>query len=255
LIFHAPAELPAQFRWPPGLRVPLAIAHRGASGHATENTLTAFAIASDLGAQMWEIDTQLTRDGICVVSHDDHLFRVFGIDVRISELTAEELSRLAGGAVPTFRDVAALARSRGAGLYVELKAPGTGALAWRHLEENDQRFAAFGSFNVDIVRELRDAGCDYPLSVLVPLGTDPRSLADIADADIVHLCWEQGGARPQDLVTRDLIEEMKPVGRHLVLWHEERPDVIADLVRLPVIGICSNRPELLLSAVEHVASP
>jgi glycerophosphoryl diester phosphodiesterase len=65
-----------------GKKLPLAIGHRGASGHATENTLTAFAKASDLGAEMWELDTQLTKDGVCVVSHDDHLQRVFAVSWR-----------------------------------------------------------------------------------------------------------------------------------------------------------------------------
>src|SRR6185437_16288450 len=71
----------ARFGWPAAtMTFPLAIAHRGASGHATENTLAAFARAADLGAEMWELDTQLTKDGVCVVSHDDHLQPVFGLD-------------------------------------------------------------------------------------------------------------------------------------------------------------------------------
>jgi glycerophosphoryl diester phosphodiesterase len=197
---------------------------------------------------MWELDVQLTRDGVCVVSHDDHLLSVFGADARISQLTAAELAHLLGGETPTFAEVAALARSRGAGVYLELKVAGTGIPAWRHLVENSQRFAALGSFNVDLVRELRDAGCDYPLAVFVPLGADATAAADLAGADIVHLCWEGGGDRPQDLVTKTLIEETERAGRHLVLWHEERPAVIADLVDLPVLGICSDRPDLLRRA-------
>lgn len=243
-----------RFQWPSGLRFPLAIGHRGACGHATENTLRSFSAASDLGAQMWELDTQLTRDGVCVVSHDDHLQRVFGIDARISQLSAADLAHLSGVEVPTFAEVAALARSRGAGLYVELKAAGTGIPAWRHLQANGQRFAAFGSFSVQLVHELREAGCDYPLAVLVPLGVDPNSAADLAQADIVHLCWERGGDRPQDLVTDQLIDDIARAGRHLVLWHEERPAIIADLVNLPVLGICSDRPELLRQAVSQMAA-
>jgi hypothetical protein len=50
----------SRFGWPAGLRPPLAIGHRGASAHATENTLAAFGLASDLGAEMWELDTQRT---------------------------------------------------------------------------------------------------------------------------------------------------------------------------------------------------
>lgn len=235
-----------RFGWPSALRVPLVIGHRGACGHATENTLRSFEIASDLGADMWEFDLQLTREGVCVVSHDDHLQRVFGINARISALTAGELSRLTGGQIPTFADVAALACRRNAGLYVELKAAGTGIPAWKELAVAGQAFAVLGSFNIGYVRELREAGCPLPLSVLVPLGVDPHQAAEAADADIVHLCWERGGGeRPQDLVTDELIAQIAGAGRCLVLWHEERPSVIADLVELPVLGICSDRPELL----------
>jgi len=238
----------ARFGWPAGLRPPLAIGHRGASAHATENTLEAFALAAGLGAEMWELDTQLTRDGVCVVSHDDHLVGVFGVDTHVSRLTAADLAALPGAAVPTFAQVAALARSTGSGLYVELKAAGTGRLAWRELEAHGQHFAVLGSFDIGMVRELRDAGCPYPLAVLVPLGADPQAAADAADADIVHLCWERGGERPQDLVTPDLLDRARRTGREVVLWHEERPTVIADLVKLPVLGICSDEPELIREA-------
>lgn len=244
----------ARFGWPEGLCFPLAIGHRGASGHAVENTLAAFALASDLGAQMWELDTQLTKDGVCVVSHDDHLQRVFGVDKRISDLTAAELTALEGVAVPSFVEVAALARQRGSGLYVELKAAGTGPLVWRELAEHSQRFAAIGSFNIDHVREMRKAGCDYPLSVLVPVGGDPHDAADQAGADIVHLCWERAGARPQDLVTEELIARARRDGRQIVLWHEERADIVADIIGLPVLGICSDLPEMLLPSRQKAVS-
>ena len=91
-----------RFKWPESLSFPLTIGHRGASAHATENTLNAFSLASSLGAEMWELDTQLTKDGVCVVSHDDNLLRVFGIDARISALTASELAALPSAQVPAF---------------------------------------------------------------------------------------------------------------------------------------------------------
>jgi glycerophosphoryl diester phosphodiesterase len=249
-----PMAFAARFGWPvSGMKFPLAIGHRGASGHAAENTLAAFAKASDLGAEMWELDTQLTRDGVCVVSHDDHLQRIFGLDARISELTAAELASVTGGRVPAFTEVAALARRRHAGLYVELKAPGTGAIVWRELLSHGQRFAAFGSFDVSQVRELRDAGCDYPLAVLVRAGADPHELAESAGADIVHLCWENAGPRPQDLVTGALMDRARRDRRQIVLWHEERAGIIADIIRLPVLGICSDRPEMLRPDMEAAA--
>ena len=45
-------------------------AHRGASGYAPENTLEAFALAGEQGAQGIELDVQLTKDGEVVVIQD-----------------------------------------------------------------------------------------------------------------------------------------------------------------------------------------
>jgi glycerophosphoryl diester phosphodiesterase len=226
-------------------RLPFCIGHRGASGHERENTIAAFRRAAELGAEMWELDTQLTKDGVVVVSHDDHLERVFGIDRRISEMTAAELAALDGVDVPSFSEVAALGRKAGTGLYVELKAPGTGLLCWRHLAEMNQRFACFGSFDTAQVRELRDASCDFPLSVLIRVGHDPHALGDEAGADILHLCWERAGERPQDLVTDALMRRAFEAGREIVLWHEERPAILDDIMKLPVLGICTDLPDLM----------
>jgi glycerophosphoryl diester phosphodiesterase len=237
----------SRYGWPDAFKhMPLCIGHRGASGHRTENTLEAFELASSLGADMWELDTQLSRDGVVMVSHDDHLQRVFGIDRRISKMTASEIAA-SGAAVPTFAEVAALARRLGTGLYIELKAPGTGLLCWRELLLHGQQFACFGSFDAGQVRELRDSGCEYPLSVLVRLGHDPFALADSAGADILHLCWERGGERPQDLVTTALLDRAFRQEREVVLWHEERVPILSDIMELPVLGICSDLPDLMRS--------
>jgi glycerophosphoryl diester phosphodiesterase len=34
-------------------------------------------------------------------------------------------------------------------------------------------------------------------------------------------------------------------GREIVLWHEERPAVLDDLMKLPVLGICTDLPDLM----------
>lgn len=235
-----------RFGWPlDASTLPLCIGHRGASGHRVENTLDSFRRAAELGAEMWEIDTQLTKDGEVVVSHDDHLLRVFGVDVRISELTLAELRAMPGHAVPSFSEVTQLAQDLNCGLYVELKAAGSGLPVWRELRARDQRFACLGSFDAEQVRELRDAGCDYPLSVLVRVGHDPHLAGDAAGADILHLCWERAGPSPQDLVTPDLMAQAFARNREIVLWHEERPEVLARLVELPVLGICTDLPDLM----------
>ena len=49
------------------------IAHRGASAAAPENTVEAFLLARELGADWVELDARRTRDGAVIVHHDAHL--------------------------------------------------------------------------------------------------------------------------------------------------------------------------------------
>ena len=69
------------------------IAHRGARSLAPENTLAAARLAYKLGAQRWETDAVLTRDGHPVLFHDETLTRctnaaqVFGYDPEAPEKT------------------------------------------------------------------------------------------------------------------------------------------------------------------------
>jgi glycerophosphoryl diester phosphodiesterase len=54
---------------------PVIVAHRGGSFHAPENTLEAARRGWESGAEAWELDVQLTRDGVPVVLHDESLLR------------------------------------------------------------------------------------------------------------------------------------------------------------------------------------
>jgi glycerophosphoryl diester phosphodiesterase len=56
-------------------KAPVVVAHRGDSFHAPENTLEAARLALQAGADAWELDVQLTRDGTPVVLHDASLLR------------------------------------------------------------------------------------------------------------------------------------------------------------------------------------
>ncbi|MBP1849144.1 glycerophosphodiester phosphodiesterase [Rhizobium halophytocola] len=223
---------------------PLTIAHRGASAHAAENTLAAFRTAALLGADMWEIDVQLTQDGVPVVSHDAGLGRAVGIDRDIADLTLPEMKALAPD-IPSLAETVALAKALGQSLYVELKADGSGVIAAALLHEMRLERAALGSFKHAEIAALKAVDCPYPLAVLVPLDANPFQLAEQSDADIIHLCWERGGERPQDLATDELLADAEKRGLGVVLWHEERRSVLSDIRALPVLGICTNNPEMM----------
>jgi glycerophosphoryl diester phosphodiesterase len=63
---------------------PVVIAHRGDSFHAPENTLEAARLAHRSGAHAWELDVQLTRDGVAVVLHDESLVRTTDVATRFT---------------------------------------------------------------------------------------------------------------------------------------------------------------------------
>lgn len=68
-------------------------AHRGASGHAPENTLPAFELACKMGADGIEMDVQLTKDGVPVVIHDETIDRVSDGTGWVKDYTLEELRK------------------------------------------------------------------------------------------------------------------------------------------------------------------
>lgn len=75
----------------------LNLAHRGASGHAPENTLAAFRLAREMGADGFEFDVQVTRDGVPVIIHDEALVRTTGATGYVFDTAFEEIRRLDAG--------------------------------------------------------------------------------------------------------------------------------------------------------------
>ena len=91
-----------------GLKVPLAIAHRGGAAERPENTRAAFEHAVALGYQCIETDIRATRDRVAVVFHDARLDRLTGDAGPIGERSWAELANIrVGGAecIPRLDDI------------------------------------------------------------------------------------------------------------------------------------------------------
>jgi glycerophosphoryl diester phosphodiesterase len=82
------------------------IAHRGASGSAPENTISAIESAIDMGADMIALDVHVTKDGKVVVFHDLKIDRTTNGTGLIHDFTLEELKQLDAGSWfdPKFAD-------------------------------------------------------------------------------------------------------------------------------------------------------
>ncbi len=87
---------------------PVIFAHRGASAHAPENTLAAFELAREQGADAIELDVKLSADGIPVVCHDPTLDRTTNGSGALADFNLAALQKLDAGEgqrIPTLAQV------------------------------------------------------------------------------------------------------------------------------------------------------
>ena len=109
---------------------PLIVAHRGASRDAPENTIPAFQLAWEQGADAIEADFHLSKDGEIVCFHDADTERVAGTQLVVRQSTLAELKQLDVGAthgvafngtrIPTIAEVFATI-PQGKKIFIEVK--------------------------------------------------------------------------------------------------------------------------------------
>ena len=150
---------------------PLIWGHRGASGHAPENTLPAFKMAADMGADGVELDIQMTSDGVIVVCHDETIDRTSSGAGWLKDFTFDQLRRLdfsngngayEGTKIPSMEEVLDLLDSTGLTINIELK---TGIIFYDRIEEKILELVKrkgwedrviYSSFNHYTVRRIKE---------------------------------------------------------------------------------------------------
>lgn len=188
-----------------GRRHPLIWAHRGASAHFPENTLSAFQGAIDAGADGVELDVHLTKDGQLVVTHDEDTIRVTGVQGKIADLTLDEIQRLNFAAfradspfetAPTLDAVLDLIAPTGLSVNIELKNsiepyPGMEEriLALVHEKKMGER-VLYSSFNFDSMARVKllDPSARVGLLYVLFDSTVFRRAKEI-NADAIHPLW------------------------------------------------------------------
>jgi glycerophosphoryl diester phosphodiesterase len=233
----------------------LVIAHRGASGHAPENTLAAFRRATALGASFIETDLQLSRDARFVAIHDDTVNRTTNGHGKVHELTLADLRKLDAGSwfgseftgerIPTLDEILEFARKNDVVFYLELKPTGSwggehsliGALR----QTGEVARTVVISFDPSVLEALRrieptlmtgllfEGQIDQPLERAVEIGA--RQLAVRGD-----------------LVTPALLAEARKKDLQVVCWTVNQPAHMRMLIEAGVQGIMSDYPDRLVAA-------
>jgi glycerophosphoryl diester phosphodiesterase len=231
----------------------LAIAHRGASGYAPENTFAAFRRAIALGAGFIETDLQLSRDARLVAIHDATVNRTTNGQGAVHDMTLAELRRLdagswfgsefAGERIPTIEEILEFANKHDVVFYLEMKPSGS-----------------WGGEHA-LISALRDS---REIARTVVISFDPAILASVRKIEptlMTGLLFEghipnpldkaiEIGARQVavrgDLVTPRLLKEARGHDLQVVCWTVNHPGHMRLLVQAGVDGIISDYPDRLL---------
>ena len=130
-------------------------AHRGFSHKYPEATRAAYQGAIEVGADGFECDVRLTKDGIAVCFHDRNTTRIAGVRRSVASLTLEELRGITE--VMTLEELLELAKSNGKHVLIETKHPvlSGGKVEWKVIELGKQYEFTAMSFSLFAVLRLK----------------------------------------------------------------------------------------------------
>lgn len=225
----------------------LCIGHRGARGHAPENTLLSIETGIRLGADMIEFDVQVCQDELVVI-HDPRLERTTNGAGRVDHVQLDYLRSLDAGSgqrIPTLREVLALVGGR-VPLNVEIKsAGGTGARIAAALREamsgvwSPHKFLV-SSFHLPELYEFKQAAPEIPIAALVcgiPLNW--AACATELGAEALNIS--------EEFVDRRLIHDAHSRGLKVYAYTVNHPQDMALLRTQGIDGVFSDYPDRVLA--------
>ena len=236
----------------------LIIGHRGAEALAPENTWAALEAGYQAGADLLEVDVQLSRDGQAVVFHDFSLQPKLGDPRWVRDLAWEELQdvdvgswfgpQFAGQRIPRLVEVLAWARDR-LPLWVDLKhgfvAPDDDRLEMTALGLIEAaglvERVVISSWDQVALARIKARQPEIPLAVnLRPRVPDPAEQVARTGADWVVVYWPQ--------VDRQTVAQLQAAGLTVVLTNLFTADY-AEATRLGVDALSAKDPAAARAAL------
>jgi glycerophosphoryl diester phosphodiesterase len=243
----------------------LNIAHRGASGHAPENTLSAFRLAIEMKADMIELDLHQTKDRHIVVLHDEYikkgLFKKrFIRDMTLAEIKAINLlpeppclwvsSMLGDERIPTLKEALDLAKGK-IRLNLEIK---RGSPYYAAIEDNiisllrEEGFlkdAIISSFDLDALKNVRGITSDAVIGFLY----DEKDSGDvIKEAKSLSACSFHISRK---IMSETIIEDAHRAGLRLFVYTINDISEMRQAIASGVDGIFTDYPDRLADILSH----
>jgi len=221
----------------------LRIGHRGAAGHAPENTLAAVRQGIELGVDFVEIDVRRTADGVLVALHDATVNRTTNGRGRVDALSLGEVRGLDAGngeRIPTVEEVLQMAGGR-TGLMLELKVDGLAHLTVQTVQkvqlDTPVIYASFLHKELTHVRAVKTEAALMVLFDRLPRAPLPYAM----QYQPVYV-----GLR-HDRATRPLVEAFHRENVKVWVYTANSLADIARAISIGVDGVISNFPERIPS--------
>ncbi|AJY73391.1 glycerophosphodiester phosphodiesterase [Paenibacillus beijingensis] len=238
------------------------VAHRGWSGAAPENTLSAIRLAADAPDVDWiEIDVRISRDGIPMLIHDAKLRRTTSGSGEVSKYTAQQLSKLDAGRwfsreftgekMPTLEQALLMASGK-VRVNIELKTDGK---RYPDLENkvvellrrlNMEQNCVITSFSAEALHKVRSLSRDVTCGLIVDRWSD--RLPDRLNTLGCRFLSIGYGA-----INKERLKRLNREGIQTMVWTLNEVRLIRKYALMdPGLMICTNHPDLWRAALRSV---
>jgi glycerophosphoryl diester phosphodiesterase len=222
----------------------LRIGHRGACGHAPENTLASIEEAIALHCDLTELDVRQTVDGSLVLLHDARVDRTTNGTGPLAKMAIEDVQKLdAGGGqrIPTLEQALTVAHGR-IGLILEFKTKGLAYCVYDRVRttgfSGELIYASFLWDELQLIRQVDPKA--KTLALFNRVTQNPVSLALRIGATHVGL--------PFDTALDCVVEALHQAHLQVFVYTVNLPADIARMQALGVDGIISDYPERIVSS-------
>lgn len=232
-------------------------AHRGASAYAPENTVPAFKLAIEQGADGIELDVQESSDGKLMVIHDETIDRTSNGSGRVVDMTCQDLKKLdfsngmAGFEnvrIPTLKEVYGLVKDTGLTVNVEIKCDVViyygiwDKLVLLEREMGMRGRIIYSSFNHYVLMKLREVDPNARIGLLYANGmVDPWVYAEYLKANAIHPHYLAALQAP------GLIEGCKESKIDVNPWTVNDAELMRQLMVKGVNAIITNTPDVAVA--------
>jgi glycerophosphoryl diester phosphodiesterase len=211
----------------------LLLGHRGARRYAPENTLAAFDLALEHGADGFEFDVRCTRDRQTILCHDPKFNR---LALRRSTLKQIQQSCTKADEMPSCLEDVLERYGKTAFLNIELKVRGLESLVVRAIKRARPHEYFVSSFLPGVIRRLHELDRSLVLGTLAQTRWQLRRWRQMpTDYVVPHF----------RLLSPELVERAHREGKKVVTWTVNDAYEMRRVAEMGVDGIISDDTKLL----------